>query len=64
VPRGVVRNKGEVFVYNDGVLGTRAVSVLKNNQNTYLITGLKEGDSLVTEAPLNAFEKMKVEIIK
>jgi hypothetical protein len=25
---------------------------------------LKEGDSLVTEAPLNAFEKMKVEIIK
>ncbi len=64
VPRGVVRNKGEVFVYNDGVLASRAVSILKNNQNSYLITGLKEGDSLVTEAPLNAFEKMKVEIIK
>ncbi|MEQ8532641.1 MAG: efflux RND transporter periplasmic adaptor subunit [Imperialibacter sp.] len=64
VPRGVVRNKGEVFVYNNGQLGSRSVSVIKNNQNTYLITGLKEGDSLVTEAPLNAFEKMKVEIIK
>lgn len=64
VPRGVVRNNGEVFVYNNGQLGIRAISVIKNNQNTYLVTGLKEGDSLVTESPLNAFEQMKVEIIK
>lgn len=64
VPRGVVRNNGEVFIYNNGQLGVRAISVIKNNQNTYLVTGLKEGDSLVTEAPLNAFEQMKVEIIK
>lgn len=64
VPRGVVRNNGEVFIYNNGQLGIRAISVIKNNQSTYLVTGLKEGDSLVTESPLNAFEQMKVEIIK
>lgn len=64
VPRGIVRNKNEVFIYNNGVLVSRPVSVVKSNQNNYLITGLKEGDSLVTEAPLNAFEEMKVEIIK
>lgn len=64
VPRGIVRNKNEVFIYNDGVLSARNVSVVKSSQNNYLITGLREGDSLVTEAPLNAFAEMKVEIIK
>jgi len=64
VPRGIVRNKNEVFVYNDGLLNSRTINVVKSNDNNFVITGLKEGDSLVTEAPLNAFEEMKVEVIK
>lgn len=64
VQRGIVRNKDEVFIYNKGQLQARTISIVKSNQNNYLITGLKEGDSLVTEAPLNAFADMKVEIIK
>ncbi|MFY0653619.1 MAG: efflux RND transporter periplasmic adaptor subunit [Cyclobacteriaceae bacterium] len=64
IPRSVIKNKNEVFVVKDSVLKTMKIKVHKLNENTAVISGLKDGDLLVTDMPSNASENMKVEIIK
>ena len=62
VPRGILRNKDEVFVVVDGFLKTRQVTIQKISGENAVITGLESGDLLVVDAPANASNNMKVTI--
>lgn len=64
VPRRILKNKDEVFVVQDSVLVTKKVRVHKISKNNAIISGLQEGEMIVTDRPSNASENMKVEIIK
>lgn len=64
VPRRILKNKNEIFVVQDSVLVTRKVKVHKVSENNAIISGLKEGEMMVTDRPSNASEYMKVEIVK
>jgi membrane fusion protein (multidrug efflux system) len=64
IERSVIRNKNEVFVVTDGVLKTRQVNIVKVTSNKAIINGLNEGDLMVIDAPSNASNSMKVEIVK
>lgn len=64
IERSVLRNKNEVFVVEGDRLATRVVNVEKIMQSKAIINGLKEGDLLVIDAPSNASNNMKVDIVK
>lgn len=64
IDRGILRNKNEVFVVQEGRLVTKEINIEKITQNQVIFNGLKPGDMLVVEAPSNASNNMKVEIVK
>lgn len=64
IERSVIRNKNEVFVVADSVLKTRKVNIVKVTSNIAIINGLDEGDKMVVDAPSNASNNMKVQIVK
>lgn len=64
IDRSVLRNKNEVFVVADSVLKTSQVNIVKVTSNKAIINGLKEGDLMVVDAPSNASNNMKVQIVK
>ncbi len=64
VPRRTLMNDNQVFVVENGTLKAKKVNIQKINRDNVLINGLTIGDSLVLEAPVNAFENMKVSVFK
>ncbi len=64
IDRSVLRNKNEVFVVADSVLRTKEVNIIKVSSNRAVINGLTEGDKLVVDAPSNASNNMKVQIVE
>lgn len=63
VARSIVKNKNEVFVVNDGVLQTKTINIAQIDQNKIIFSGLAAGDLLVIDAPTNASDNMKVELV-
>jgi hypothetical protein len=47
-----------------GRLVSKEINIEKITQGQVIFNGLKEGDMLVVEAPSNASNNMKVEIVK
>ena len=64
VARAIVKNKNEVFVVEDGVLRTKTINIAQIDQNEIIFNGLPAGEMLVVDAPTNASDNMKVEIVK
>jgi RND family efflux transporter MFP subunit len=64
IERSVLRNKNEVFIVQDGRLVSKEINIQKIAQNQVIFNGLNPGDLLVYEAPSNASNNMKVEIVK
>ncbi len=64
VARAIVKNKNEVFVVEDGVLKTKTINIAQIDQNEIIFNGLPAGEMLVVDAPTNASDNMKVEIVK
>jgi len=63
IPRNILRNKNEVFIEQDGLLKSKKVVIHKIDKDSAVVSGIKEGQSLVVEAPANASKNMKVEIV-
>jgi membrane fusion protein (multidrug efflux system) len=64
IERSILRNKNEVFIVEGGRLVSKEINIEKITQGQVIFNGLKEGDMLVVEAPSNASNNMKVEIVK
>lgn len=64
IDRSVIRNKNEVFIVEDSVLKITPINIVKVSSNKAIINGLSEGDQIVIDAPSNASNNMKVQIVK
>ena len=64
ISRASLIDNKQVFVLEKGVLMLKEVSTEYFNQSTALITGLKNGDVVLTKVPPTAFEGMKVTVYK
>ncbi len=64
IPRSIIKNKTDVFVVEGGLLQTREINIAHITQDEVIINGLNPGDLLVVDAPSNASNNMKVEIIE
>ncbi|MEN8122487.1 MAG: efflux RND transporter periplasmic adaptor subunit [Bacteroidota bacterium] len=63
VPRNIVFNTNEVFVIKNGRLQKKSVNIIKkNDENTLVLNGLPEGDTLVMQPLINVFEGTKVSV--
>lgn len=62
IPRNAVFNSNEVFIIENGRLQKKDVNVIKVNENTLLIDGLPEGDTLVMQPLINVLEGTKVAV--
>jgi hypothetical protein len=63
VPRNIVFNTNEVFVMVEDRLEKREAQIVKFNEKTLLIKGLKEGEMLVMQPLINVLEGTLVERI-
>lgn len=59
VPRAAVFDKNQVYLLSDSTLQSKKVEVVKLNEFTAYIRGIKEGKQVVTEALLNTSSEMK-----
>ena len=64
IPRSIIKNKSDVFVVEDSLLQTREINIAHITQDEVIINGLNPGDLLVVDAPSNASNNMKVEVIE
>jgi len=64
VPRNVVFNTNEVFVVDNQRLSKRVINIIKLNEKTLILNGLKEGELLVMQPLINVQEGTLVEIQK
>ena len=62
IPRMAVYNQNEVFVVADSVILARKIQVEKLNNETLYFTGLPEGEMVVTEGLVNAYDNMPVQV--
>ena len=60
INRSAVFNGNSVYVVQDSVLKVRQVNIHKVNSESVVFNGLKEGDDLVIEPLINAFNNMRV----
>ncbi len=61
VPGNVVFNENEVFLIKDGRLRKSDANIIKkNDDNTWVLNGLHEGDTIVMQPLINVFEGTKV----
>jgi len=60
IPREAVFDRNKVYVFKDSVLKVRNIQVEKSDENTIVYRGLNEGEEVVVEALLNAYNNMKV----
>jgi len=63
LPRSALSNSNEVYVVIDGKLQKKEVNILKVNESTVFINGLKSEVLVVTEPLINASENLPVEVI-
>jgi multidrug efflux pump subunit AcrA (membrane-fusion protein) len=65
VPRRAVFNDNEIYtVKNDSVLHLQTVQIKKSNKETLIISGVNEGEKVVTEPLINAYDEMIVKVLK
>lgn len=64
VPRNVVFNTNEVFVVDGQRLSKRIINIIKLNEKTLILSGLKEGELLVMQPLINVQEGTLVELQK
>ncbi len=61
MPRNAIYNGDEVFVVeNDSLLKKRVINVIRLTEEDAIFNGLEEGDDLVVEPLIGAFNNMKV----
>jgi len=60
IPRNAVFNGNQVFVVQDTVLIVHEIMIHKVNSSTVVFSGLNEGDDLVVEPLINAYNNMRV----
>ncbi len=60
VPREAVMEGNKVFIVKDSLLQTKYIEVHKVNPRTLVFSGLQEGQDLVVEPLINAYNNMKV----
>jgi len=60
IPRAALVNGQQVYVVQDTVLSVRTVAVRRLNDQTAIISGLEQGEDLVTETLVNAANNMRV----
>ncbi len=60
IPRNAVFNGNQVYVVQDTVLIVHEIMIHKVNSSTVIFTGLSEGDDLVVEPLINAYNNMRV----
>lgn len=63
ISRDAIFNQNQVFIVENGKLKKKTVNILKLNDETVIINGLKEGTQIVNEALINAVENMEVSIL-
>ncbi|WP_291726000.1 efflux RND transporter periplasmic adaptor subunit [Bernardetia sp.] len=64
VPRRAVFNENEVYtVKNDSVLSLKKVQIKKANKETLIISGIEEGEKVVIEPLINAYNEMIVKVL-
>jgi multidrug efflux pump subunit AcrA (membrane-fusion protein) len=63
VPRGALFEGNKLFVIENEQLKIRAIQIEKFNEETVLVSGLKDGDQVVPEPVINARENMDVKIL-
>jgi multidrug efflux pump subunit AcrA (membrane-fusion protein) len=65
VPRRAIFNDNEIYtVKNDSVLHLQTVQIKKSNKETLIISGVNEGEKVVTEPLINAYNDMIVKVLK
>ncbi len=65
IPRRAVFNDNEIYtVKNDSVLNLQTIQIRKSNKETLIISGVKEGEKVVTEPLINAYNEMIVKVLK
>ena len=62
VSRSILFNEDKVFLVRDSVLVEKLIKIKHQSQNTAIISGLENGDELLTKIPPGAFNGMKVSI--
>ena len=60
IPRKLLVNDRELFVVQDSLMVTRAVEIVKINDETAIIRGLKDGTKIISETVAGAYDGMKV----
>ncbi|WP_375558673.1 efflux RND transporter periplasmic adaptor subunit [Bernardetia sp. OM2101] len=65
VPRRAVFNDNEIYtVKNDSILHLQRIQIKKSNKETLIISGVNEGEKVVTEPLINAYDEMVVKVLK
>jgi hypothetical protein len=64
IPRNSIFNSDEVFIVEEGLLTRKSVEVVKFNEKTAFIRGLKENEVVVIEPLVNATENTKVKLLE
>lgn len=59
IPREALFNGNEVFLLQDTLLKVKEVRIHKINQESVVINGIAEGEDIVVEALVNAYNNMK-----
>ncbi|AFM04062.1 RND family efflux transporter, MFP subunit [Bernardetia litoralis DSM 6794] len=64
VPRSAVFNDNEIYtVKNDSILHLQTVQIKKSNKETLIIAGINEGEKVVVESLINAYDEMIVKTL-
>lgn len=63
IPRNAVFNSDEIFAIIDGRLKKQEIDILKRNETTFIVSGIKEGTKIVVEPLINVQENSPVGII-
>ena len=65
IDRSLIVDETKVYtVVNDSLLGTKSIDVLHFNENTAIVSGLKNGDKILSKLIPGAYEGMKVNVIE
>ena len=64
ISRAALVDNEQVYVVEDSLLMLKPISVEHFNQATAVVTGLRNGQEVLTKVPPAAFEGMKVTVYK
>ena len=64
IPRNAIFNNSQVYTVKDSLLKVQNVTIHKINAETVVFSGLEEGSEVVVEPLINAYNNMKVSIIR